>query len=164
MKLRIRILQTAVAIACPILLMTGASSTVRAQQAAGSITGTVEDSSGSALPDAKITVRDVDRGTTWVTVTSSAGLYDFPEIPVGNVQVKAEAAGFSTEVRNSFTLALNQVAKVDFQMKVGKVSDTVTVTDAPPLLQTSSTEVGTVIDANAVSSLPMASRDRKSVV
>jgi hypothetical protein len=141
------------------VLMTGASSTVCAQQAAGSITGTVEDSSGSALPGARITVRDVDRGTTWVTVTGGAGIYEFPSVPVGNVQVKAEAAGFSTEVRNSFALVLNQVAKVDFQMKVGKVSETLTVTDAPPLLQTSSTEVGTEIDANAVSSLPMASRD-----
>ncbi len=159
MKLVNRILRTAVALACPMVLMTGASSTVCAQQAAGSITGTVEDSSGSALPGARITVRDVDRGTTWVTVTGGAGIYEFPSVPVGNVQVKAEAAGFSTEVRNSFALVLNQVAKVDFQMKVGKVSETLTVTDAPPLLQTSSTEVGTEIDANAVSSLPMASRD-----
>jgi len=70
-----------------------------------------------------------------------------------------EAAGFSTQSRIAFTLVLDQVARVDFHLKVGKVSESVTVTDAPPLLQTGSTELGTLIAAAAAEALPLATRD-----
>ena len=76
-------------------LLFGASSPAWAQQAAGSITGTVLDPSGGAIPNATVTVRDADRGTVWTTKTSSAGLYNFPQIPEGNVVVSVEASGFS---------------------------------------------------------------------
>jgi hypothetical protein len=152
-------LLNAIALACCILLTLGASPNLLGQQAAGSITGTVTDPSGSAVADATVTVRDADRGTTWTTRTTAAGLYEFPQIPVGKVEVKAEAAGFSTDVRNPFNLVLNQIAQVDFRMKLGKVSETVDVSAAPPLLQTQSTEVGTVLDSNVVNSIPLATRD-----
>jgi hypothetical protein len=153
----IRMLLLAVGPAC--LIGLGMSPTSWAQQAAGSITGTVVDPSGSAVANATVTVRNVDQGTIWTTKTSEAGLYEFPQIPAGNVQVKAEAPGFSTESQSAFNLVLNQVAKVDFTLQVGKVSETVSVSTAPPLLQTESTEVGSVLDANAVTSLPLATRD-----
>jgi hypothetical protein len=156
-KLKNQILRIAVGAACWLLLMV--SPAARAQQASGAITGTVSDPSGSAVAGATVTVRDVDRGTIWKSVSNSAGNYDFPQISVGNVQVSAEAAGFSKEVRSAFVLVLNQEAKVDFRLQIGKVSETVSVSEEAPLLQTGTTEVGTVIDANAVSSLPMASRD-----
>jgi len=131
----------------------------RAQQAASSITGEVEDSLGAVIPGATVTVRDTDRGTIWTTKTSSAGIYNFPQITVGNVTVKAEAPGFSTQTYSAFNLTVNQVARVDFRMKTGKISETIEVTTAPPLLQSDSTEVSTVLDAKAVSSLPLATRD-----
>jgi hypothetical protein len=137
----------------------GVTSPAWAQQAAGSITGTIVDPSGSAIPGATVVVRDVDRDTTWTTKTSSAGIYEFPQITVGRVVVSVDAAGFNKEVRNSFALEVNQVAQIDFKMQVGSVNATVEVTAAPPLLQTVSTEVGSVLDANAVGNLPMASRD-----
>jgi Carboxypeptidase regulatory-like domain/TonB-dependent Receptor Plug Domain/TonB dependent receptor len=137
----------------------GMSSPAWAQQAAGSITGTVVDPSGGAIPNATVTVRDVDRGTTWTTKTSSAGIYEFPQISVGTVVVSADAQGFSNEVRNSFVLTLNQVARVDFKMQVGQVTATVEVNAAPPLLQTDSTELGTIIDARTTAALPLATRD-----
>jgi hypothetical protein len=92
-------------------------------------------------------------------VTTGAGLYEFPAIPVGKMQVEVAAAGFAKEVRSPFTLVLNQVARVDFHLKLGAVNTTVTVTDAPPLLQTGSTELGTLIDSSAATSLPLATRD-----
>ncbi len=70
-----------------------------------------------------------------------------------------KAPGFTTAHRNSFTLVLNQVARVDFRLKVGDVSSTVEVSDAPPLLQTASTDVSTLIDAKAATLLPLATRD-----
>ena len=159
MKLNTRMLLVTASAACLLLFLLVGSQTTWAQQTAGSITGLVTDSSGSAVNNATVTARDMDRDTTWTTKTTDAGLYDFPTIPVGRIQVKVEATGFQAEIRSPFTLVLNQVARVDFHLKVGMVSQTVTVSDIPPLLQTGSTEVGTLIDANAATSLPLATRD-----
>jgi hypothetical protein len=136
-----------------------APAAVRAQQAAGSITGTVTDPSGSAVPHASVTARDVNQNTTWTTKTSDAGVYEFPQIPGGKIAVKVEAPGFQTQERSAFDLVVNQVARVDFALSVGKVSTTVQVSGEPPLLQTSSTEVGTTLNADDVTSLPLATRD-----
>ena len=145
--------------ACTVIGSPGTSSTLWAQQAAGSITGTVVDPAGSAIVNATVTVRDVDRGTTWTTKSSESGLYEFPQIPVGNIVVKVQATGFPAEERTPFALILNQVARVDFQLKLGQVNEIVTVSTAPPLLQTASTDLGTLIDANAAANLPLATRD-----
>ncbi|MGA2848705.1 MAG: TonB-dependent receptor [Terracidiphilus sp.] len=145
--------------ACTVIGSSGTSSTLWAQQAAGSITGTVLDPAGAAVANATVTVKDVDRGTTWTTKTSASGLYEFPEIPVGNVTVKVDATGFPPQVRTSFSLILNQVARVDFQLSLGKVNETVSVSSAPPLLQAESTEVSTLLDTDAVNALPLATRD-----
>ncbi len=130
-----------------------------AQQAAGAITGTVTDSSSAAIVNATVTVRDTDRGTSWTATTDKAGIYEFPQVTIGNVEVSVQAQGFAVARRNSFALVLNQVARVDFKLQVGNVSQTIEVVDAPPLLQTASTDVSTFLDANAVGSLPLASRD-----
>lgn len=154
-----RLFLFAVSVACLLALVCGPAQIARAQQSAGSVTGLVTDSSGALIAHAKVTVIEVDRGTSWTTETTDAGLYNLPSIPVGKIQVKVEATGFATALHNPFTLLLNQVARVDFKMNVSSTSATVMVTDVPPLLQTGSTEMGTVIDANAASNLPLATRD-----
>jgi len=130
-----------------------------AQQAAGSITGTVTDPSGAAVPGATVVVRDVDRGTSWTTKTDGAGVYDFPQVTVGDVQVKVQAKGFQGQQKPPFTLVLNQVARIDFKLALGSYSTTVTVSGLPPLLQTDSTELGTIIDSKTTKALPLATRD-----
>lgn len=130
-----------------------------AQQAAGAITGLVTDPSGAAVPNASITARDVDRGTTWTTKTNSSGVYELPQVPVGNIEVKVEASGFSAQLHPAFNLILNQVARIDFQLKVGETSTTVEVTTAPPLLQTDSTDLGTLVSGKAATQIPLATRD-----
>ena len=142
-----------------IAMLVGAAHPAPAQQSGGSVTGLVMDQSGSAIPGATVIVRDVDRGTVWKTRTGNAGLYEFPTIAVGNVVVTAEAPGFDKEQRNAFALTVNQVARIDFTMKIGEVSATIQVNDVPPLLQTSSTEVSTLLDANAVGNIPLAARN-----
>jgi len=148
-----------VAVGCLFALMLLAPTPAEGQQAAGSITGTVTDPSGSAVPNASVTARDVNQNTTWATKTNDAGVYEFPQIPVGRVAVRIEAQGFQSQERAAFDLAVNQVARVDFALAVGRVSTTVQVSSAAPLLQTSSTEVGTVLNAQDVTSLPLATRD-----
>jgi hypothetical protein len=158
-KLRTRISLSLSVAACLIAMLFAASSHLYGQQSAGSITGSVVDPAGAPIANATVTASDINRGTTWVTKTDSSGIYVFPQITVGNIQVKVEAEGFSTEVRSAFALDLNQVARVDIRMSMGKVNETISVSAAPPLLQTVSTEVGTQLDAKATANLPLATRD-----
>ncbi|MCU1302094.1 MAG: hypothetical protein JWQ87_2378 [Candidatus Sulfotelmatobacter sp.] len=129
------------------------------QEVTAGIVGTVTDSSGSPLNGAVVAARDTERGTVWTAVTSDVGVYTIARLPIGTYDVKVTAPGFQTALHPPFELVLNQTARVDVQMKVGKVSEILEVTGEAPILQTQSTEVSTVIDANTNVSLPLASRD-----
>src|ERR1051325_6582758 len=72
------------------------SPAAQAQQSTASITGTVVDPSGAPVKDAKVTAKDVDRGTVLTTQSNDSGAFTFPIVPVGNYEVKAEAKGFQT--------------------------------------------------------------------
>ena len=130
------------------------------QQASGAITGTITDAVRRGCRQRH--GHDSRRGSRHHldhARSNTAGVYNFPQVTVGNVEVSVEATGFSKQVHPAFTLILNQIARVDFQLSVGQVSQTVEVTTAPPLLQTDSTDLGTLIDANAAVSLPLATRN-----
>lgn len=129
------------------------------QEVTAAIVGTVTDPSGAAVKDATITARDVDRGTSFTAQTDDHGEFHILRIPVGSYSVEATATGFEKAKYPVFTLVLNQTARLEFQMKVGQISQTVQVEAAAPLLQTESTEVSTLIDANTAVSLPLASRN-----
>ncbi len=144
-----------IALAAPFSLLV----TAWGQEVTAAIVGTVTDPSGAPINGAMVTATDVDRGTNWTAKTNESGGYSILRIPIGNYRVKVEMQGFATSSVTPFTLALNQTARVDVQMKVGAVSETVEVTGAAPLLQTQSTEVSTLIDANTNVSLPLASRN-----
>jgi hypothetical protein len=132
---------------------------VQGQQTTASITGTVEDSAGAALNDATITARDTERGTSSTTKSTQGGVYNFSNLPIGTYEVKAEAAGFDTAVQPPLTLVLNERARVDFKMKVGAVSNTVQVSSEAPQLQADTTQVSTLINANTITSIPLATRN-----
>jgi hypothetical protein len=129
------------------------------QEVTAGIVGTVSDSSGAPINGAVVTAHDTERGTVWTATTTDAGGYSITRLPVGTYDVKVTAPGFQTAIHPPFVLVLNQTARVDVQMKVGKISETVEVTTAAPILQTQSTEVSTLIDANTNVSLPLASRN-----
>jgi hypothetical protein len=129
------------------------------QDVTATITGTITDSSGAPLAGATVTAKDLDRGTVWPATTNTDGIYNILRIPVGSYSLKVEAKGFQTALYPPFTLVLNQTARVDVQMKVGAVAETIEVTGETPLLQTQSNEVSTLIDAHTVTSLALASRN-----
>src|SRR5260370_40689808 len=115
------------------------------QQITAGINGTVTDPSGSPVANAKVTAKDNDRGTLQTTQSNSVGSFDLPVIPIGNYTVRVEREGFAPQ-QATVTLVLNQVAKIDFALKIGNVSTGVEVTSAAPILQTETTEIGTVMD------------------
>jgi hypothetical protein len=144
-----------IALAAPFSLLV----TAWGQEVTAAIVGTVTDPSGAPISGAMVTATDVDRGTNWATKTNETGGYSILRIPIGTYRLKVESQGFNSASFAPFTLVLNQTARVDAQMKVGSVSETVEVTGATPLLQTQSAEVSTLIDANTNVSLPLASRN-----
>ncbi len=129
------------------------------QQVTAAITGTITDPSGAPIVGAKIVAKDLDRGVVFPAESNSLGAYNLPRLPIGRYEVRAEASGFQTSVQPDMTLDVNQTARVDFQMKIGQVSETVEVTGAAPLLETETTQLSTVIDANTTANLPLGSRN-----
>ncbi|MBV9742598.1 MAG: TonB-dependent receptor, partial [Acidobacteriia bacterium] len=130
-----------------------------AQEITATITGRVSDPSGGGIAGAHVTATEVDRGTAWKTDTNAEGVYNLPRLPVGKYEVRVEATGFQTAVRQPFDLVLNQTARLDFAMTIGQVTQNLEVSAAPPLLQTDTTDVGTVMEANAIGNLPLETRN-----
>ena len=129
------------------------------QEVTASIVGSVTDPSGAPIKDADVTVTDVERGVVRSAKTNDAGAYNVTRLPPGSYQLKVSAPGFQTNVHQAFTLVLNQTARVDVQMSVGAVSETVEVSGEAPVLQTERTEVSTIIDSQTNDRLPLATRN-----
>ena len=130
-----------------------------AQQVTAAITGKVTDPTGASIAGAKITATDVDRGSVSTAITNNDGVYNLPQLPVGTYTVKVENAGFQAEQRSDVVLTLNQVGRIDFQLKVGNVSESIEVNAATPVLQTDSEQLGQIIDARTNTTLPLATRN-----
>ena len=130
-----------------------------AQQVTAAITGKITDATGASVADAKVTATDVDRGTVWPTATNADGIYNLPRLPIGSYNVKVEKEGFQTAQSSQVVLQLNDNARLDFQLKVGSITQSVEVTSAAPLLQTQATQLGQVIDSRTNVDLPLATRN-----
>jgi hypothetical protein len=129
------------------------------QDVTATITGTVMDPSGAAVVGATVTAKSVERGTVFKAQSNEDGIYRITQLPVGNYDLRVEKDGFQTTLYPAFTLVLNQIARIDVQMKVGQVSQTVEVTGAAPILKTEATLVDTIIDSKTNDALPLATRN-----
>jgi Carboxypeptidase regulatory-like domain/TonB dependent receptor len=130
-----------------------------AQQVTGAIVGTVVDPSGAPVQGATVTAKDVERGTSLVTQSNDTGTFNLPNVPVGTYEVKAEAKGFRPVAQKAFTLVLNQTARLNFQLKVGAVTETVEVSAAAPLLQTDTSLLGSVVESRTIQALPLSTHN-----
>ncbi|HEX3094282.1 MAG TPA: carboxypeptidase regulatory-like domain-containing protein, partial [Candidatus Angelobacter sp.] len=135
------------------------SSSTRAQEVTASIVGTVVDPNGAAVSGATITAKDLDRGTIRTTTTNDEGAFNISGVPVGKYQVKAEAKGFQSMVNADLTIALNQTARLNFQLRIGQAAETIEVTAVAPLLQTDTSLLGNVVDSVTVASLPLSTHN-----
>ena len=126
-----------------------------AQGNRGSITGTVTDPAGAVVVDAAVKGRNIDTGALYPTVTTSTGNYTLSELPPGNYEVTFTAPGFKTLNRGPLDVGARQILRIDGTLEVGTASDSVTVTDAPPLLITESSEVGYNVTTHRLDDLPV---------
>ena len=129
------------------------------QEVTAAITGTVLDPSGAPIKGANVTAKDVDHGTVRTTQTNDSGVFNILRLPVGNYAVTASAPGFDTATYPPFTLVLNQTARLQFQMKIGQVTETVEVAGTAPVLQTEDAKVSTIFDSTTVTNLALTTRN-----
>jgi len=128
------------------------------QAPTASITGAVLDHSGAAIAGARIVATDIDTGVTHRTLSDQTGNYTLPSLPVGRYSVHVDATGFSTIDRTGLTLVIDQVARLDFTLRVGAVSQVVTVNANATQLETEQHSLGTVLNERQISQLPLNSR------
>ena len=128
---------------------------VAAQSITGTIQGTVVDNQNLAVPAATVTVRNIDTNVTREVVTDGEGVYRFLNMPVGNYELSVELSGFSRYVRSGLTLALNQTAVVNVEIRPAAVSEVVEVRADAPIINTLNAEVGVRFDQTRVAELPV---------
>ena len=130
-----------------------------AQQESATITGEVRDGSGAVVPNAAVTVTNIDTNITVATVTNDRGAYTVPNLRPGQYSLTAEAPGFTRTVRTGLTLQVAQVARADVTLQASQLTETVQVIGASPLLETLTSSRGSVIDQRKIVELPLNGRD-----
>lgn len=125
----------------------------------GSIIGTVTDSSGAAIPNAKITITDIGKDVNFVTSSNEAGNYEQGHLIVGRYRLRVEAPGFQVSVQDNVTVTVDAAAHVDVMLQVGAVTQTVNVTAEVPLLKTERTDVAVSFQTKQVEELPIYDRN-----
>ncbi len=129
-----------------------------AQTTAGAIVGTVSDPSGAVIAGANITITNVDTNIAVKATTDTAGEYVVTPLAVGHYSVTVEATGFKRSIRNDITLNVQDRLRVDVKLEVGAVTDTVQVEAAAPILETDTSYLGEVVEAQRIVDLPLNGR------
>jgi hypothetical protein len=129
-----------------------------AQTTNGLITGTITDSSGAVIVGAQVDVTDQVTRVLRSATSGNDGNYIFPQLPPGVYNISVKKQGFTTEERTNIRLEVNQSATLDFKIGVSSTSQTVQVTGAPAMLNTTSATLGDVIAHDAVVDLPLNGR------
>ena len=131
---------------------------VSAQVTTGTISGVAQDASGAVIPGVSVTVRNVDTGTARTVITDERGRYIAPDLPLGNYEVEGQLAGFQTEVRKGITLTVGREAVVNLELKVGQISDKVTITGEAPLVESTTATLSSLVDERTIRDLPLNGR------
>lgn len=130
-----------------------------AQGTGGRILGRVSDSSGAVLAGVQVTLTHESTGVSSVATTNAGGDYGFQQVPVGTYRLEFDLAGFKKSVQRGVNVDLNQVVTANSVLQVGATKETVEVTSEAPLVDTTSTQLGAIMDARQVANLPLNTRD-----
>ncbi len=142
-------------------LFSGSVYQVNAQSQAlnGQIEGVVTDATGAAIPNASITIKNIETGSERQVTSDESGVYRAPLLPLGTYQVTVEVTNFKRLVREGITLTTGQTATVNLGLEAGDVSATVTVTSDAPVADAAKIDVGRVMNTREVQNLPLVSRN-----
>src|SRR5258707_513634 len=131
---------------------------LRAQVAGGTLSGTITDPTGRAVPQAQVVITNVATGVERVVTTNADGFYTAVNLLPGEYQVKISATGFNTEVKTGITMNVGAQQTFDLPLHVGTVSHTVQVTTEAPAVQVTSSEISATVNATTVRELPLNGR------
>ena len=146
--------RTAAWVCVLLAILISGTKTIHGQGNLGAITGTIQDSSGAAVPDLPLTITNIETGVKWSATTSSAGYYRVA-VPPGTYRLEAQKQGFKKEVADRIVVPVAQVVTVDLTLQVGNVSETVSVTSQTPLLTPSTAEVSSAVSPDEFETLPI---------
>ncbi|MEW6734413.1 MAG: carboxypeptidase regulatory-like domain-containing protein [Acidobacteriota bacterium] len=136
-----------------------------AQQASGTVEGIVKDNTGAVIPGADVTLSNSDTGAERTLQTNEAGYYRFPAVEVGRYLLKVNAQGFAPTEQSGLIVQVGKTIALDVVLQVGSVgSEVVTVTAEAPVVETTRTQVSTVVDERSVRDLPVNGRNFQEFV
>ncbi len=121
----------------------------------GTITGSVTDTSGAIVPNAKVTLTNPATGQKQVVETNAEGIYSFLSLVPGRYSVLTEKDGFRKAEASNVVVQVNTTSRLDIQMQLGAVQETIQVESTTPLLQADKSDLGTVVDNKAIQALPL---------
>jgi outer membrane receptor protein involved in Fe transport len=130
-----------------------------AQQSSAAINGNIKDASGAVVEGATITLTDVQTGVSRNTVSNGSGDYVFIDILPGSYEIRVSKPGFNTITQQHVTLSVNQTATYDYNLTIGSTQQAITVEASPVAIEASTSELGTVINEEAVRDLPLNGRN-----
>ena len=147
-----------------LLLLLGSAPSLPAQETTGTLSGTVTDSSGAAVPDAAVTLLNEITGVSRQTATSDAGVFFFNNVFVGRYRLTIEKTGFKAYESSGVSVHVNDKIDLSIKLTVGEVSQKVLVSGETPLLQTESAELSTLVGSQQINDLPLNGRDFNQLV
>src|SRR3989454_706666 len=142
-----------------VLLLVLFASLSFAQLDTGTISGAVTDQSGAAVPGASVAIKHIETGIIRRLVSNETGRYEAVALPVGTYEVTASLAGFQTSVRGGIGLTVGRNAVVDIALRVGDVTDAITITAETSQVETTTATVTQLIDERKVMDIPLNNRD-----
>jgi carboxypeptidase family protein len=134
------------------------------QGSTGRILGTVTDQSGGVISGATVTVLDKDRGVSRILTTDDAGAYNAPNLTPGNYTVRTESKGFKVFERQSISLDVGKEVRIDATLQPGDQTQTVTVTESVPLVETTNATMGGTLENADIIDLPLNGRDYQNLL
>ena len=137
------------------VLLLGDSPKASGQAVNGTLLGTVTDSTGAVVSNTKVVVTETTKSVIHESITNESGNYTVPDLPPGSYSVAVEATGFKKYVQQNIALSSNSTTRVDIVLQAGSVSESVTVTSAPPVLQTDRADITTKIETEQVMNMPL---------
>ncbi|HEY3836627.1 MAG TPA: TonB-dependent receptor [Bryobacteraceae bacterium] len=137
---------------------------IYAQTEAATLRGVVHDSSHAVVPNAAVTLTNLDQNRVWKASANDRGEYDIEQIPPGRYSLAVELRGFKKYLQPAMTLTVNQVAEVDVTLEPGSMSESIEVHDEVPLLETANSTLGEVVNHLTTTALPLNGRNVMQLV
>ena len=149
---------------CGRILLFLAAAASAFSQVTASISGSVHDATGGGVPDATVTVKNLETGAIRVVTTDAVGNFAIPSLPLGPQEIKAGKTGFRSEVRSGVNLEVGQDAIVNLTLEVGEIAQAVTVTEEAPVVNTTTSSVSGMVGEREVKELPLNGRGYDNLI